>query len=188
MASACLPIICSATCDTQLPPVDFDICNPQVKFGQISTIYITNIGNPLTDETDGTEWYTRLNLLAANPAKIIALDVIGSKPVAEATIIDISKNRKVQGNKNHTVNIKIDDLSQANYEMMRAFECGKTLLVWYETLEGELFGGAAGIEASILLNHMIPESANDLQDIEGTLTWRSKFHPCRTTMPEIVAP
>jgi len=183
MASACLPIVCSESCDTQLPAVDFDICNPQVKFGQIGTLYITNIGNPLTDETDLAEWQARWALAQIDPAKIITLDIIGDKPVAEATIIDISKNRKVQGNKNHTVNIKIDDLSQANYEMMRAFECGKTLLVWYVTLEGELFGGAAGIEASILLNHMIPQGANDLQDIQGTLTWRSKFHPCRTNFP-----
>lgn len=183
MPSVCLPIVCSTSCDSQLPAVDFDVCNPAVKFGQIGQVFITNVGNPLTDETDPIEWATRLALAQANPAKIIELTIIGSKPAAEATIIDISKNRKVQGNKNHSVAVKIDDLSQANYEMMRAFECGKTLLVWYVTLEGELFGGASGIEASILLNHIIPEGANDLQTIEGTLTWRAKFHPCRTNYP-----
>jgi hypothetical protein len=183
MATDCLDIICSTSCTDALPAVDFDLCNPSVKFGQIQNIYITNIGNPLVDETDATEWTTRLALPQVNPAKIIELVVIGSKPAAEANIIDISKGRKVQGNKNHTVTFKIDDLSQLNYEMMRQFECGKTLLFWYVTVEGELFGGASGIEGSLLANHVIPEGANDLQTIEGTMTWRSKFHPCRTNYP-----
>jgi len=183
MASACLPIVCATSCTDALPVVDFDICNPSVKFGQIEKIFITNIGNPLIDETDPAEWTARLALPQINPAKIIELIVIGSKPAAEANIIDISKGRKVQGNKNHTLTVKIDDISQDNYEMMRQFECGKTLLVWYVTVEGELFGGNEGIEASFLLNHIIPEGANDLQTLEGTLTWRAKFHPCRTDFP-----
>lgn len=183
MASACQPIVCAAGCTDELPEVDFDLCNPDVKFGQIHEIYITNPGNPLTDETDATEWNTRLGLAQNNPAKIIKLDVIADKPAAEATIVDISKGRKVQGNKNHTVNVIIDDLSDLNYEMMRKFECGKTLKFWYVTVEGELFGGAEGIDGSILLNHVIPQNAQELQTITGTLTWRAKHHPCRTLFP-----
>lgn len=183
MATACLEIVCATGCTDALPEVDFDLCNPSVKFGQIHEIYITNPGNPLTDETDAAEWTARMALLTTDPARIIRLDVIGNKPAAEANVIEISKGRKVQGNKNHTVAVKIDDLSDLNYEMMRKFECGKTVKMWYVTVEGDLFGGAEGIDASFLLNHIIPENAQELQILEGSLTWRHKFHPCRTSFP-----
>lgn len=183
MASACKEITCSASCTDALPEVEFDICNPDVHYGQISDIYITNIGNPLIDETSPAEWYSRLYLPQTNPAKILHLFVIGSKPAAAATILSISKGRKVTGNKEHTVDFKIDEVSDKNYDMMRKFECSKTVLMWYKTYEGKLYGGAAGIEASILMNHVIPEDAKALEEIVGTLTWLAKFHPCRTDFP-----
>lgn len=180
MSTACTEPTCGTSCESQLPIVNFNFCDPKVKFGQIEEIYITNPGNPLIDETDITEWNTRLALPNNNPAKIIRLDVIGDKPAAAANVVTISKFRKVQGNKDHTLNIKVDDLSDENYDMMRAFECGKVVKMWYVTVDGDLFGGAAGIDASVILNHVIPVGAQDIQVIEGTLTWRAKFHPCRT--------
>jgi hypothetical protein len=183
MSSACLEIQCSTSCTDALPEVEFDLCNPDVHFGQISDVFITNIGNPLIDETDPTEWTNRLGLLQSNPAKIIQLYGIGSKPAAESNEIEISKGRKVTGNKNHTVNFKIDEVSDKNYEMMRKFECNKTVLMWYKTFEGKLYGGADGIQASIKFNHVIPENASELETLEGSLTWKAKFHPCRTDYP-----
>lgn len=181
--TACQDITCSTSCTDALPEVEFDLCNPDVHFGQISDVFITNIGNPLTDETDAAEWTARLALGTSDPARIIQLYGIGSKPAAESNVIEISKGRKVTGNKNHTVNFKIDEVSDKNYEMMRKFECNKTVLVWYKTYEGMIYGGASGIQASINFNHVIPESASELETLEGTLTWKAKFHPCRTVWP-----
>ena len=183
MATACLDITCSTDCEDQLPAVLFDICAPEVHFGQISKVYMTNIGNPLLDETDAAEWATRMALLVTDPTRIIELSVIGDKPAAEANILEISRGRKVAGLKNHTINVRIDETNQINYEMMRKFECGKGILFWYETYEGILYGGNVGIEGSLLMNHIIPESAQDLETFSGTLTWKSKFHPCRTVSP-----
>lgn len=181
--TACQEIECPEGCESQLPEVEFDLCNPDVHFGQISDLFITNIGYPLTDETDPVEWNDRLSLAQSDPAKIINLVGIGSKAAAESNIIEISKGRKVSGNKNHTVAFRIDEVSDKNYEMMRTFECNKTVLAWYKTFEGKLYGGAAGIEASIMFDHVIPEDASALETLEGTLTWKAKFHPCRTDYP-----
>lgn len=183
MATACVDITCSTSCTDALPAVEFDLCNPDVHFGQISDVFITNIGNPLVDETSPIEWAARLALAQSNPTKIIQLFGIGSKSAAEATVIEISKGRKVTGNKDHTVTFKIDEVSDTNYNMMRKFECNKTVLMWYKTYEGKLYGGNVGIEASIAFNHVIPESAAELETLEGTLTWKAKFHPCRTDYP-----
>jgi len=180
MATACFDIICATSCTDALPAVDFDICNPQVHFGQISDVYLTNIGYPLLDETNPVEIAARLALPVGNPAKLVNLFVIGSKGAAEATIIDMSKARKVTGNKNHTVTFRIDEVSDVNYNFMRALECNRTLLIYYKTFGGKWYGGNEGIPASILMNHIIPEDAGALETIEGTLTWKSKFHPCRT--------
>lgn len=183
MASACQEITCSTSCTDALPEVEFDLCNPDVHFGQISDVFITNIGYPLTDETSPSELTARLALAQSDPSKIINLFGIGSKPAAEGTDIEISKGRTVSGNKNHTVNFRIDEVSDKNYEMMRKFECNKTVLMWYKTYEGKLYGGASGIQASIRFNHVIPENASELETLEGTITWKAKFHPCRTDYP-----
>lgn len=186
MSTACVDIECEEGCETVLPEVSFDLCNPDVHFGQISDVFITNIGNPLTDETDPLEWAARLALDQSNPAKIIQLQGIGDKPAAEANVIEISKGRKVSGNKNHTVNFRIDEVSDKNYEMMRKFECNKSVLAWYKTYEGKLYGGRFGVHSagvSIAFNHVIPENAAELETLPGTLTWKSKFHPCRTDYP-----
>ena len=183
MATSCLPIVCSTTCADELPEVLFDICNPEVHFGQIAKVYMTNIGNPLTDENDAAEWATRFALLVVNPARIIELSVIGDKPAAESNVIDISRGRKVSGLKNHTINVRIDETNATNYEMMRKYECGRGILFWYETFEGLLYGGNVGLEGSFLMNHIIPESAQELETFSGSLTWKAKFHPCRTVSP-----
>lgn len=183
---ACEEIICPDGCAAELPVVEFDLCNPDVHFGQVSSVFITNIGYPFTDITDPAEWATRLGLLSSNPAKVIELIGIGDKPAAEANIIEISKGRKVSGNKNHTVNFKIDEVSDLNYEMMRTFECNKSVLAWYKTYEGKLYGGNNGVHAagvSIQFSHVIPENAAELETLPGTITWKSKFHPCRNDYP-----
>lgn len=186
MASPCVDIVCPEGCAAALPDVSFDPCNPDVHFGQVSDVFITNVGNPLVDESDPAEWTTRLGLPAANPARIIQLQGIGDKPAAEENILEISKGRKVSGNKNHTVNFRIDEVSDLNYEMMRNFECNKSVLAWYKTYEGKLYGGPSGVHApgvSISFNHVIPENAQELETLTGSITWKSKFHPCRSDYP-----
>lgn len=186
MASACQEITCPEGCEAVLPEVSFDLCNPDVHFGQISHVFITNIGYPLTDETDPVEWAARLALASSNPAKIVQLIGIGSKAAAESTVIEMSLGRKVTGNKNHTVPFRIDEVSDLNYEMMRKFECNKQVLGWYKTFEGKLYGGPNGVNedgVSIGFDHVIPEDAGALETLEGNLTWKSKFHPCRTDYP-----
>ena len=183
MASTCEEIVCSTSCESELPVVEFDICNPEVHFGQISDVFITNVGNPLTDENSPSEWTTRLSLPQSDPSKIINLLGIGDKPAAEANEIEISRGRTVSGNKNHTINFRIDETSDDNYNMMRSFECSKVAKMWYKTFEGKLYGGAEGIDASISFNHVIPENASELEVLQGTLKWKAKFHPCRTDYP-----
>lgn len=183
MATACENITCEDSCSSALPEVEFNLCNPKFTFGQVSDVFITNIGNPLTDETDPSEWQTRLDLTQSNPSKIIRLLGIGDKPAAESQETEASYGRTAYGTKTHSVNFRIDEVTDTNYEMMRKFECNRTVLMWYKTFEGKIYGGATGIKATLKFDHVIPENSSELETLTGVIKWKSKFHPCRTDWP-----
>lgn len=183
MATECEIIVCSADCDDAIPELEFNLCNPEVNFGEIDAIFVTNVGNPLTDETDAAEWATRMALLAANPAKIQELQVVGEKPVPEETSVTIARNIEVTGAKTHTVNFEIHQTNKKNYEFMRSFECARKVLVWYRTAGGLLYGGPSGIEVTLKLNEQIPKTRKELIMFIGSIKWDSKFAPCRANSP-----
>ncbi len=181
MATDCLEITCADDCADPIPVVEFDVCNPEVNFGEIDAIFITNVGNPLTDETDAAEWATRMAAVGAT--KITELHVVGEKPAPEETEVVISRNIAVTGAKTHTVPFEIHQTNKTNYEFMRSFECPRKVLVWYRTAGGLLYGGASGIEVTIKMNEVIPKNRKDLIMFVGNMKWDAKFHPCRTTSP-----
>lgn len=180
MPTTCAEIICATSCAQALPETEFNLCSPETNFGEIEEILVTNIGNPLVDENDPAEWATRFALSATDPTKITRLFVVGSKPAPEGASIMISRDTEIPSPKTHTIPFKIFETNQKNYEFLRTLECGKKLLVWYKTADGALYGGAKGIEVSITMNEIIPESRQELTYFEGSLKWKSKHHPCRT--------
>lgn len=183
MASTCETITCPDACSDQLPEVSFSICAPVTNFGQIAKIYVANDGYPLTDENSLVEWQTRANLASSDPSRILEFSVIGDKPLAGTNENALSRGRTANGAKDHSLNIKIDETNDINYEMMRSFECGKTVRVWYETFGGLLYGGTTGVLGSVTLGEVIPEGTADLITFQGTVKWKSKISPCRTTSP-----
>lgn len=175
--------VCSTSCENDLPIVEFDECNPEINGGQISKIYITNIGFPLVDWTNVLEWNLRLDNSAVGADAIRTLHVIGSKPVPSADEKEISLGRKLKGSKTHIINVKVDETNDINHEFLRKMECGGTYLMWYETLEGKLFGGTEGIKSSAFLDMVIPESGTDIITNEGKFEWKSKFTEERIVSP-----
>jgi len=175
--------VCPTNCTSTMAPVSFDECQPETNGAQIAKIYLTNIGNPLADWSDILEWQARLDNTAAAATAILTLHVIGSKPVPAGTEKDISLGRKVVGKKTHILPFKIDETNDINHEFLRQNECGSQYLMWYETLEGKLFGSTNGIIASILLDMNISESADDLIQNEGKFEWKAKFTEERINSP-----
>jgi hypothetical protein len=175
--------ICATDCATTLPPVSFDECQPETNGAQIAKIYVTNIGNPLADWADVLEWNARLDDTAAAADAILTLHVVGSKPVPASTKKEISLGRKVTGKKTHTLPFKIDETNDINHDFLRQNECGGSYLIWYETLEGKLFGSTAGIVCSLLLDMNIAESSDDLIQNEGEFEWKAKFTEERINSP-----
>lgn len=176
---------CSASCDADLPQVNFSDCAPEVIFSEIQRIFVAKAtAAPFTDWTQAAEWTTRLSQTTTTGNDYIRpLTVIGDKPAAAGVSKDISNGRKVVVGKDHTINFTIDDVSQENYEFMRALECGGKFRMWYETAGGKMYGGNEGILVDIDANVVDNRGREEIETINGVITWRAKFSPERTDSP-----
>lgn len=176
--------LCPSGCDSNLPGFNFDNCNPEINNGEISKIYFTTDGNPLSDWRNELEWDSRLDNEAAGASKIRVLTVIGELPAVGDNEKAISGGRIVEGVKDFVVNFTVDETGQDNYDALRAMECNSgNMLVWFQTRDGLLFGGNDGIAAKIKLKLAIPLSYNDIMNFPGTIKWKARFSPERITSP-----
>jgi len=114
----------------------------------------------------------------SDPARILEFYVIAEKPAAESQEQKISRDITVVGEKSHSIVGEIDQTNNINYNAMRQFECGKKVLAWYRTAGGKMYGGPQGIEASFIMNHVIPKTRKEVAKIAFSLKWEAQYHPC----------
>lgn len=179
---------CPTGCEAALGTVLFDDCAPKINASEIKRIFIAKAtAEPFTDWETATEWTTRMVQSGDTPAGVIrTLTVIGDKPAGSPVQRDISNGRKYIVGKDHVVNFTVDDVSVENYEFMRLLECGGRFRIWYETKGGYLYGGNEGILASLQLDDVLPRGNDEIETLNGTATWRSRFSPERVLSPIFV--
>lgn len=176
---------CPTNCDFDLPPVNFNKCNPIVPMSEIRRIFVAKVtAAPFTNWLNAAEWLTRLSQTSVTGNDYIRpLTVIADKPAAASVIKEISNGRRMPLGKDHTINVTIDDVSGENYELMRVFECGGQVRIWYETEGGYIYGGNEGVVADVDLNDVLNRGREESETLAGTITWRAKFHPERGISP-----
>lgn len=176
---------CPANCtDTSTPEVEFSDCAPVINAAQITDVFVTNPGNPLANWNDPAEWAARVSNTDPAASAIRRWTVIGSKPIPEATEKKISHDRIIKGAKNHSLNLKVDETNDTNYEnIVRNSECGGQKVMWFLTSGGKLYGGNAGIECTISMDDEIVEDIEDIERFVGTAKWSAKYSPERITSP-----
>lgn len=181
---------CPTTCSGSLQDVKFNECAPENHWGEISKIYIAqsdfesvdNAGNPgFSDVTSLTEWNDNLSDTA--DGKIRTLIVIGELPEPEVLEVPMSGDRIAIGYKTFNLNFLIDETNDTIYNFLLMSECGGKYLIWYETSDGILYGGNAGIKVSLSLNQIIPRERTGLVTITGKATWKSLQSPFRCESP-----
>ena len=132
--------LCPTDCTGLLPKVKSSKCAPVILLSEITRIFVTKYdAAPFDDWTDGSEWVDRLSEDGTQANVIRPLPVIGDKPAAAPVTKDISNGRKYTVGKDHTLNVKVDDVSDENYEFMRNTECGGQFRIWFETAGGYLY-------------------------------------------------
>lgn len=176
---------CPTGCDTGLPAVDFDICAPELHYGEIEKIYIAAAdADDFTNVEDLAEWTTRLSDSAVVTGnEIRALTVIGELPEPEQTEHTISGDRTAVGFKQFTVNFEVDETNDINYNWLLTLECNVKFKFWFETADGLLYGGNEGLLATIRVNQVIPRERTELAKFIGTAKWKSQFSPLRCLSP-----
>jgi len=170
-----------------MPVASADLCAPNTHYGQISMLMFTRNGDGLTDVTNDAEWATRIDnastgttaLPVSGDADIRQLFGIGSLTAPDRPEVEISRKRKVYGEPDFTLTFAVDDTSDTNWNnfMGGLPTGGQVYSVWFGT-EDRIFGGNDGITATIIANPEIPESAEELQKIILTVTWKG-------TIPEV---
>lgn len=170
-----------------MPVASADLCAPNTHYGQISMLMFTRNGDGLTDVTNDAEWATRIDnastgttaLPVSGAADIRQLFGIGSLTAPDRPEVEISRKRKVYGEPDFTLTFAVDDTSDTNWNnfMGGLPTGGQVYSVWFGT-EDRIFGGNDGITATIIANPEIPESAEELQKIILTVTWKG-------TIPEV---
>ena len=172
--------ICSTGngCIADLPPVNFDKCNPKVVLSEITKLYIAKVdAAPFTNVALASEWVTRLSMTTVTGNDYIRpLTIIGDKPAPTRNIKDISGGRKKTINKTHVINVTVDESTLENHEFVRLLECGNgRYKFWYETTGGLLFGGNDGIEADLILDMVLGRGVDEHQVYNGTVEWKNIF-------------
>jgi hypothetical protein len=178
--------ICAEDCTSILAGMAFDECAPIWNRGEISTVYLFNIGqpviaNPRTDPAGFiAEMALRVSNTSANVDAIRKLTVIGEKAEPEKTAIKMSMDREIVTSKKHSIVFEIDETSQENRDAQRQMECGNKFLIMYEVGDW-IYGGADGInngiECSITADIITPKDRTALELIKCTAVWNNKFSP-----------
>jgi hypothetical protein len=176
---------CPNNCDFTLPAVNFDDCAPVVAYSEIRRIFIgKKAAAAFTNWLAAGEWTTRISETSTSGNDYIRpLTVIGDKPAATSVVKQISNNRRKVIGKDHVINFLIDDVSAENYEFMRALECGGEFRFWYETSGGYIYGGNEGFVAQVDMNDVLNRGVDEIETIQGIITWRTKFSPERGVSP-----
>jgi len=170
---------CPTGCGSYLPEVSFDLCNPNVSFGEIENIFIAKADFPgFTDWTDLSEWEAALALATTEDGAIRQLNVVADLPAATADELIISLGRKIYSPATHVINVDIDDLSDDNYEFARTTSCNLQFRVWFMT-PSYMYGGNDGILAMVNLRPVIERGVKSLNKLSGTVTWEAQFSPER---------
>ena len=175
-------ITCPTGCEGDLPIVLFDVCAPDVDFGNIEKIYLTNIGNPLANVEDAAEWLTRLSNSSTDADAIRYLHVIGELPEPEQEETEISLCRTIYSDCKYQLPFEIDETNLTNHEFMRKTHCNTDYLMWFASGK-YIYGGNDGIQASLRLNMTIPRECRGLKKYMGLFTWENEFPPVANENP-----
>ena len=175
---------CPTDCTGVLPENTFDFCRSDVHTGEIEILYLAaSEAECFTDWTALAEWTARLSTDSVDPDAIRRFRVVGTQPAASQDATDISLGQKYYGEKEFTLNIELEDISDENYEFARNMECNVLVKAWWATAGGDLFGGNCGEDVSISSNLQIEAGQNSIHKLMWTITWKNKFSPERTTSP-----
>lgn len=177
-------IDCSALgCDAELLPVQFDPCNTNYAYMEIGTIFIANVGNPLTDWTDPAEWASRISDSATDADAVREIPLIGTLDIASGDQI-VVPGGFAYGKETFDFAGKIYDNNDTNYTWLRSTGCNKKYLFWFKSNDGlHLYGGNSGIETILKGSEPFTDARDDFRTLNVVASWQALLPPLRIPAP-----
>lgn len=152
-------------------------------FSQIcGVILMPNTASAVPDWTDVDSWATVIDNSLANNSKGKYLVGEGEIEEPDGDTAEYPKRQLRILNRVYTLDLTIKNLSDAQYEFLRAMQNGWTgFKFWIETVGGRLLGGSSGI-APVLVNvsFLYSGGRNDREEAVLTLQYESDGDPPRT--------
>lgn len=176
-------------CDGEdIPEVDFDFCDPNVRASEITNLYLAlPQSDPFADWSDPGEWYDRLSQTSNDRNAIRTITCMGDKAVPVSVRKDISNDRKKITRKTHTLLITIDDVSALNHEFVQSLKTGRILRTWYDISGGYTFGGNGGIMAKVYGDMVLVRGQGEIMTYELQIIWDSLRTEDRIETPVLSA-
>lgn len=157
-----------------------DYCSPATVYGQIEQILIAKPGTTFANFAALAAAIS--NTADENTDPVRYLHVISSMPKPSRTESTISLGRKVYSEPKYSVPLKCYDVAEktvtigglpvvvSNLEFARDLQSnpGASYLVWLVTKD-KIIGGLTGIDATISMDLVIPESREEFITLEGTV-------------------
>ena len=167
---------------TALPTVTFSDCPEgyQAHESEIIKVFISN-----------AEWNSSTKIFEADVkptdhqdssdyavAGIITLIGFGDKPLPEVLTVPIPNNQLKVVNRRHIVNFDFTDMHLNNYEAVRALQGLHHVAIWYQDIDGYIYGGADGIIARIVnAGTILARGENALATGQIQFEWKNLFDP-----------
>lgn len=174
-------------CESELFPVLFDPCATEYAYNQIGWIYLTNVGNPLTDWTNPAEWAGRISDDSTNTDAIREIPLIGTLEVEEGEQIVVPGNGFAFGKKTFTLGGNVYDNNNTNYTWLRSLGCNKPFLMWFKSVDGKhLYGSNSGVlSTGVILNGNEPftDDRESFRTFALQGIWQNQLLPLRIDAP-----
>ena len=197
MAQTAFFNVCPADCssDFEFPALDTDQnCAGVPNLSQITDVWIRPINAADDVEYPFDNWVTSGFTVLANPSAIDNtttdnstvkwLTGIGEIPAAEKTVIRVQKFQDVTLKRRYTLTFTIYNLSNLQYEFLRALQCNPTNYTWWYGNSSHVYGKATGI-VPVFTDVDFPLSGGegDVENAVVTIIFESKTDPERKSNP-----
>lgn len=175
--------------NSDLPAVSFAECVDGMvsEESEISEIFIS-IESPVgTTKYKPADWSNKASwdaVISNSGAGVRRLNVIGNLEEPTSTTILYSGRRRKAGTKVFTLNAAIDDMSILNYDFGRRLQCGASVVIWYLTIGGYLYGGPDGFSVDVTKSGELLLSGENAFAVWNTqYQWESECSPPKIRSP-----
>lgn len=175
--------VCSSSL---LPKLYGDFCAPATVYGQIEMVLFAKPGTTFADFAALAAAISNTAAEGTDPVRY--LHVISSMPKPTRTESTISLGRKVFSEPKYSIPLKCYDVDYktvdisgtptvvGNLDFVRDLQenPGASYLIWLVTKD-KIIGGVDGIDATVSLDVIVPESREEFMTIEGTVDFDGIF-------------